>query len=167
MNYKPAEVSLESLRGNGPAVPLGDWGMGEVVEEWVGRIARKGEQRDVALALMAEKWNNGEHVSFTDGDTKQRLLDVVENGARDLSEEEQAAVTARLKDTFGKVLGRKMVKGEYAFEGRTGQGVLDTLARQTAKNRSFFPTDGESFAAKVKSLLPPENSGAAQKEAMV
>lgn len=162
--YLPAEVTAETLSGNGPAIPLGGWGMNEIVEEWVNRIAKQGERRREDLALMAGKWNNGSTVDFGgDQETKKQMLDAAEHGVKDMSEEEQGVVAEKLRKTFGKELAERVFKGEYVFGGRKEGGVLDSLARQTTRNASFLPRDGETLAAKVKSLLPAESAGAAQK----
>jgi len=162
--YQPAEVTAQTLSGNGPAIPLGGWGMNEIVEEWVGRIGKEGERRRDDLALMAEKCNHGSTVDFGgDQETKKQVLDAAEHGVKDMSEEEQGVVAEKLRETFGKVFAERVFKGEYVFEGRKEGGVLDSLARQTTRNASFLPRDGESLAAKVKSLLPAEISGGAQR----
>ena len=154
--YAPADVTLETLRGNGPAMPLGEWGMKEVVEEWLDRIAKKGERKHHDLVMMVEKMKTGEHVAFGDKETKDRVLDAVENGMKDMSEEEQGAVVEKLKETFGSEFADSVFKGKYEFEGRKGAGVLASLAMQTTKNGSFRPEDGESLSAKVRALLPAE-----------
>lgn len=164
MAYLPAEVTAQTLSGNGPAIPLGGWGMNEIVEEWVGGIGKEGERRREDLALMAEKWNHGSTVDFGgDQKSKKQVLDAAENGMNDMGEEEQGIVAEKLRETFGKVFAERVFKGEYVFEGRKEGGVLDSLARQTTRNASFLPRDGESLAAKVKSLLPVEISGGAQR----
>lgn len=164
MAYLPAEVTAQTLSGNGPAIPLGGWGMNEIVEGWVGGIGKEGERRREDLALMAEKWNHGSTVDFGgDQKSKKQVLDAAENGMNDMGEEEQGIVAEKLRETFGKVFAERVFKGEYVFEGRKEGGVLDSLARQTTRNASFLPRDGESLAAKVKSLLPAEISGGAQR----
>lgn len=164
MAYLPAEVTAQTLSGNGPAIPLGGWGMNEIVEEWVGGIGKEGERRREDLASMAEKWNHGSTVDFGgDQKSKKQVLDAAENGMNDMGEEEQGIVAEKLRETFGKVFAERVFKGEYVFEGRKEGGVLDSLARQTTRNASFLPRDGESLAAKVKSLLPAEISGGAQR----
>lgn len=162
--YLPAEVNAQTLSGNGPAIPLGGWGMNEIVEEWVGKIAKRGERRREDLVMMAEKWNNGSTVDFGgDQERKKQMLDAAEHGVKDVSEEEQGVVAKKLRETFGTDLAERVFKGEYVFRGRKEGGVLDSLARLTTRNASFLPRDGESLAAKVKSLLPAESSGGASK----
>lgn len=162
--YQPAEITLETLSGNGPAMPLGGWGMNEVVEDWVNRIAKKGEKTHEDLAMMAQKWSKGETVDFgRDQEIKKRMLDVVEHGIRDMSEEEVGAVAEKLRGTFEKDFAEKVLDGTYVFEGRKEEGVLGSLARQTTRNSSFLPEDGKSLAAKVKSLLPAESLDGTQK----
>ena len=163
VEYQPAEMTLDSLRGNGPSMELGDWGKNEAVEEWVHHITKHGEKKREQVALMAEKWKNGQYVNYRDWETKKRILDAVEYGIRDLSEEEQAAVAEKLRDTFRTELADRVFKGQYMFEGRKGASVLDSVARQAAKNGSFLPRHGESFAAKVRMLLPVEDAGGSQK----
>jgi len=162
--YQPAEVTAQTLSGNGPAIPLGGWGMNEIVEMWVDRIAKKGERGRDDMVMMAGKWNNGNTVDFRgDQETKKRVLDAAENGMKNMSDQEQGVVAEKLRQTFGKGFAERVFKGEYVFEGRKEGGVLASLARQTTRNASFLPRDGESLAAKVKSLLPAESSGGAQK----
>ena len=157
--YVPADVTLETLRGNGPAMPLGEWGMNEVVEKWLNRVSKKGERKHDDLLMMVEKMRSGEHVAFGDKETKNRVLDALKNGVKDMSEEEQGAVVEKLKETFGSEFADSVFRGKYEFEGREGAGVLASLARQTTKNGSFLPKDGESLAAKVRTLLPAEQPG--------
>ena len=163
--YAPADVTLETLRGNGPAMPLGEWGMEEVVEEWLDRIAKKGERTHDDLVMMVQKMRAGEHVAFGDKETKNRVLDAVENGMKDMSEEEQGAVVQKLKETFGSEFADSVFRGKYEFEGRKGADVLASLTRQTTKNGSFLPQDGESLAAKVRALLPAKQAGGGGKAA--
>lgn len=162
--YLPAEVNAQTLSGNGPAIPLGGWGMNEIVEEWVSRIAKRGERRREDLVMMAEKWNNGSNVDFGgDRERKKQILDAAEHGVKDNSEEEQEAIAEKLRERFGRDLAEKVFKGEYVFGGTKEGGVLNSLARQTTRNASFLPRDEESLAAKVKSLLPAEVSGGGRK----
>lgn len=164
--YTPAPLTAESLSGYGPALPIEGFGMDEAVEGWVGRIETRGLGRQRDVELMVDKWKRGDFVDFRgDDEIKKRVLEGVENGLGEMGEEEQEKVAETLRETFGSAVGRKAFKGEYAFEGRQGKSVLDAVMRQTVRNASFRSRDGETLAAKVRSLLPAETAGGGQKAA--
>lgn len=66
--YEPAEFSKETLRGNGPAIASGLWGMSEIVEEqltrmeeWRARIERRRNIIAEQVEIWVKKMLAGEH----------------------------------------------------------------------------------------------------------
>lgn len=61
--YHPAEVSMESLRGYGPAFASGLWGMSETVEERLAQIEGKRDHFAESVEFWAKKMVAGGNVS--------------------------------------------------------------------------------------------------------
>ena len=163
--YQSPVLTSESLHGNGPAIPLAEWGMTEVVEEWVNNIAKAGTRRREVTEQMAEKWKRGEFVPFGSKEMKEDVLNAVENGIGEMSEDDQAAAAEKLRQTFGNDFAERVFKGSYVFNGSGNDNVLELLARDTTRNGSFLPKDSESLVGKVKTILPPGSLGGSQKAA--
>ncbi|KAL8826527.1 MAG: hypothetical protein Q9191_003751 [Dirinaria sp. TL-2023a] len=160
--YQPSEVTLESLQGNGPAIPLTEWGMTEVVEEWVDKISKASTRRREVTEQRAKKLKKGDFVPFGNKGIREQVTDAAKDGIGEMSEEEQAAAAGRLREIFGNKFAEKVFKGSYVFDARGTASIKESLASQTTRNASLLPQDRESLVGKVRAILPPANSGGSQ-----
>lgn len=174
--YVPAAVTLESLSGMGPGLPVvgmgvGAWGQEEAVNEWVQGVGRKRRIR------RAERLKSADDVEDVDKDQKGKETgaegELKETGTAEERKEteaegEEEKVAETLRKVFdAKKIAEKMFSGEYVFDGREDKGVLGSLRRQAVRNGSYYPKDGEFLAEKVRSLLPVEYSRGDGKAAKV
>ena len=160
--YQVSELTLESLHGNGPSMSLAKWGMTELVEEWVDRIAEASDRKREVTEQMAERWKNGDFVPFGDKETKENVLKALENGIPEMSEEDRTAAAQRLREAFGKDFAEMALKGTYVLNGNEDANVPESLVSQISRNASFSSKDMESLVGKVKAMLPPASPSGSQ-----
>lgn len=157
--YRPAEVTLETLSGMGPRLVLGRWGMEECVVDWVeGAGKERGRREGRALgALLGDRVESGKE------EKDKRRIESTEGDKQ--TQEVSGKVVEMLRKGFEGRLAERVFKGEYVFEGRDENGVLDTLRRQAVRNATYHPKDGASLTEKVRSMLPAANLGGARRAA--
>ena len=171
MPFQLSEVSTEALTGGGPALLVGEWGMSEVVEETLNRLAPAGLKNDGVRREeeLATKLLRGEFIRFKDDEEKSTVLGMAhratERGAELRSEEKGEIVEATspefepLEEGSRSQMVDKMLKGAYELAGRREEdGVLQHLLRHTSRNESYYPENGSSLAAKVKSMLQTQTN---------
>ena len=163
--YNPADISPEALVGGGPAVIVGQWGMSEVVEERLNRLAPTGltdagtRRQDLARELL-----RGNVVRFKDEEEKNDVLAMAESiaikEAELKSEEKGELIESKFEgfepfdDEWKVRLLTNMLKGEYRLaEEAAKEGDPPDLVRNTIRNETYLPKNEASLAAKVRSLV--------------
>lgn len=58
-----------------------------------------------------------------------------------------------------KELVTRLLGGKYVIGGNGDGSVVDEVERQTGRNGTYLPRDGESFVGKVRALLPAAMRG--------
>ena len=174
----PADISTDALVGGGPAVIVGQWGMSELVEERLNRMAPAGlndagiRRQDLARELL-----RGSVVRFKDEEEKDSVLAMAESIATKEAELKSEAKGELIESEFAgfepfgedwKVrFSANTLKGEYELLGNIGkEGDPQDLVRNTRRNETYLPKDGDSLAARVRSLLAaPSNRPRVKKSA--
>ena len=176
--YDPSDISTDALVGEGPAVIMGQWGMSELVEERLNKMAPAGlndagiRRQDLARGLL-----RGNIVRFKDEEEKNGVLAMAESIATKeaelKSEEKGELIQSKFAgfEPFGEDwkarFSANMLKGEYELVGNAGkeEGLQD-LVRHTRRHETYLPRDGDSLAARVRSLLAaPSNRPRVKKTA--
>ncbi|KAI4149318.1 MAG: hypothetical protein L6R39_002530 [Caloplaca ligustica] len=169
ITYTPAELSAETLRGMGPTLACGQWGMTETVTERMMKIGAKKDAYDKRIEELAHKWGEGEFCHFRSKQEKEDTIKTVERnlaGTGDnakLDEKKEAekmtSVDTRMKEE-GERLAERLLKGDYNI-GPPGKGpTAELLERYTRKNETYLPKDREALAGKIGTLLPLETPSA-------
>ena len=161
--YTPAEISLETLRGMGPAIACGERGMEETVLERLGLIAKNQDEYDARVEDLAQKKADGKYVlcrskaerDHVDALVKRNLVGEGDNAALDdeKEREQMAVVESRMQEEAQK-LATRLLKGDYRI-GPLGKGpTAELLERYTRRNETYLPQDSKALANKVRAMLP-------------
>ncbi|KAL9116305.1 MAG: hypothetical protein Q9187_007172 [Circinaria calcarea] len=168
--YDPADISPEDLVGGGPTVIVGQWGMNEVVEERLNKLAPTGlndagtRRQDLARELL-----RGNVVRFKDEEEKNGVLAMAESiatkEAEEKSEEKGKLIESNFEgfepfdDEWNVRLLSNMLKGEYRLAEETNkEGDPPDLVRNTRRNETYLPKNEASLAAKVRSLVAAQSN---------
>ncbi|KAI4116956.1 MAG: hypothetical protein LQ341_007679, partial [Variospora aurantia] len=76
--YTPADMSLSTLDGMGPALACGERGMLETVTERLSQVAREKDAYDDRIEALAQKWSEGIFCHFQSPQEKTDTLRTVE-----------------------------------------------------------------------------------------
>lgn len=176
--YDLVDVSKEALVGKGPAVIVGQWGMSELVEDTLNRMAPVGlNDAGVRRQDLARELLRGSVVRFKDEEEKNGVLSMAESIATKDAELKSEKKGELIESKFAGFepfsedwkfrFSAKMLKGEYDLTGNTGkEGDPQDLLRNTRRNETYLPKDGDSLAARVRSLLAaPSNRPRVKKTA--
>ena len=166
-----AKSGVKSLVGQGPAVFLGEWGMTEIVEERLDRLAPAGQddggtrKQDLTRQLL-----KGGFVRFRDESEKEAVLQLASKLATTWAKEKSEAkgeVVEPMDTTFepldeeAKVFIRdRLLKGDYVLGGevKPSQRLLQDALKLVRKNSSYFRKEEASITKKLGSLLPVERN---------
>ncbi|KAI4130080.1 MAG: hypothetical protein LQ338_001932 [Usnochroma carphineum] len=168
--YTPADMSVDTLRGMGPALACGEWGMSETVGERMMKIGKKKDEYDERIEELARKWAEGEFCRFKSKQEKEDTIKTVERNLagtgdnagldEEREKEKMALVNTRMKEEGEKLAGR-LLKGDY-YIGPLGKGpTAELLERYTRKNETYMPKDRQALAGKIGTLLPLKTPSAA------
>ncbi len=172
--FQLPEVTRDALRGDGPAVVVGEFGMAEVVEEKLQWLAERPAGSYARTVELARRLLSGEFIRFEgeperDAVVKKAEMLVVEEATR-LSERKGEVVEPKeagfepIAEEDRNLLVEKLLKGNYEIPGspRQEEGLLKELLRVTNKNETYLPRDGSSLLGKVRGLLPAQTSRASR-----
>ena len=160
--YQPPEVTVESLLGHGPVIPLGEWGMSDVVHERLASIETKREEWTARVEKLAQQRLEGQYVKCPSEQwraVKERVKQL-EEGNTDASsytknDEGKKEGGNALTDEHKARFLSQLLGGEYVMSGKGDSDVLDQVNMLTWRNGSYLPRDGETVAEKVSQLLSP------------
>ena len=160
--YTPTEPTVDSLRGMGPSLACGEFGLSETVGERMVQVNRKQDKYDDRIEELARKWGEGEFCLFKSKAEREDTLKTVQRnlaGVGDnaaLNEEEEKAkmalVDTRMREETGK-LATRLLKGEYSIEPLGKGPTAELLERYTKKNETYLPKDGQALAGKIGTLV--------------
>ena len=170
--YHPG-MTAEDLTKLGPAIFLGQWGMSEIVEEKLAKLAPAGQwDQGTRPTELTKDMLSGEFVRFKNDEELKKILTLAESEAKRYAErrsEEKGEVVESEPVEFETLdedtkarLCTKWFKGEYALQSPSPEvAVLQHLRVATGVNASYLPKDQDSIAEKVRGLLPTQTSSSA------
>ena len=165
-HFEVADVSRDALTGQGPAVPLGTWGMSEVVEERLEDITGdKLIENGMRLQELVRKLRNGDYIRFrsdAEKDATLALARTVSEQEADLATDETGQIVNPGKTTFTPVneetrekLMRGLLEGGYKMaEG--DEGFVRELLVKLRRNETIGVRQEGAMARKIRSLLPSQ-----------
>ena len=172
--FDPEELTPKGLVRGGPTIIVSPWGMSEIVEEKLNRLAPAGLKHDgVRRQDLAQKLLHGDFVRFKDDEEKEAVLEIAQNKANEIANklsEQKAEVVESMYTGFDPVdehmklrMAESWLGGKYILEEKNSKNeVLSHLTMVTRKNGSYLPKNEVSLAAKVRSLLPVQSKLAAR-----
>ncbi|KAL8680350.1 MAG: hypothetical protein Q9186_003471 [Xanthomendoza sp. 1 TL-2023] len=163
VTYTPAETSVDTLQGMGPALVCGQRGMSETVGERLIQINKAHDEYDERIQELAQKFGEGEFCRFR---SKQERTDTLKIVTRNLAgqgdnakldegkeKEKMELMDTRMAEERAK-LATRLLKGDY-YVGPLGKGpTAELLERYTSRNETYLPKDTLALAGKVRTLLP-------------
>ncbi|KAI9880146.1 MAG: hypothetical protein M1830_005175 [Pleopsidium flavum] len=172
--FQPLEVTQDRLRGDGPAVVVGEFGMANIVEEKLDWLAERPIGSYRRTDELARRLLSGEFVRFESDAEKDAVVKraetlAVEEGIR-LSERKGEVVQPKeagfepITEEDRNLLVERLLKGSHEAPGSPPpeDGVLKELLRVTHRNETYLPRDASSLLGKVRGLLPAQTSRASR-----
>ncbi len=170
VDFEPEEVSLDNLRGNGPSLAMGTWGMSELVGERLGRIERMRAERELGVVFLQRKKKYAaeeaaENAGDEEGDDaavenmkKSATTQTIPSKGDDASDEPKEDTHPLTEEEKGEFV-KRLLGGQYVMGGGVGSGgqhssVIKNIWRQASRNESYTPANGELLVGKVGMLLP-------------
>lgn len=161
--YQIRDVNRESLVGDGPAVAMGEFGMSELVEEWLRLLARKSMMGGMAgRENVIKRALTGKFVMFETEREKQEVLAEVERISKRFAElrseetgeivEAKATEFVGLEETERKAVVEGLLKGQYRFTEKGAEGLPAHLMRSASRNETYRLKDGSVLLEKVRAL---------------
>jgi len=156
--FEVAEVSAESLAGNGPAIPSGQWGMSEVISEKLDRFA--GDfliENATRIQDLARRLRDGHFVRFRDEAEKEAVFDLVRNieAKKGNAEEKDDAVPdfEPIPEEARNAMTSQLLQGSYKFVEKDA-GPLQELLIKVRRNETISPKQEGALVRKIRSLMP-------------
>ncbi|KAL8748456.1 MAG: hypothetical protein Q9184_007292 [Pyrenodesmia sp. 2 TL-2023] len=161
--YTPADMSIDTFQGMGPALASGERGLSETVTERMMKIAKKMDEYDSRIEELARMYAEGEFCHFRNKREKEDTMKTVErnlagtgdNVALDEVQEKEkmALVDTRMKEEGEKLAGT-LLKGDYHIEPLGKGPTAELVERYTRKNETYRPEHRQALAEKIGTLLP-------------
>ncbi len=160
--HEPEEITLESLIGDGPAIPLGEFGMRATLTDRMITVARRRPGEYAMMGHLAKRLVEGNFVTFESEEEEKQVLTLVDemNAEKasmlsdrkgEVVQKEEAGFETMDEGDRGKIV-EKLLAGRYpAF--KAGEGTLADTLRTINRNESYLPGDRDKLMKKVTELL--------------
>lgn len=153
--FEPEHMQRESLQATRPAIVSGQLGMREILGQRLD-LARKVIRKDMM------QWDSKEEKADVLAIVEQcETLQTNAKGALESAEigHNRSVIPVEPTDHVEQVM-QKLFGGSYHIAKPSGQkDILGHVARLAGRNETYFPDDGKSLLAKVKSLVAASQMG--------
>ncbi|KAI9769284.1 MAG: hypothetical protein M1835_006731 [Candelina submexicana] len=160
--HEPTEITLESLIGNGPAIPLGEFGMRDTLTDRMITAARRRPGQFVMLDHLAKRLIDGKFVRFESEEEKAQVIKLVDdmNAEKankltdrkgEIVQKEKAGFETIDNESRGQIM-EKLFAGRYPAV-KAGNNILADTLKTVNRNESYMPDDREKLMRKVTELM--------------
>ncbi|KAI9698455.1 MAG: hypothetical protein M1836_004036 [Candelina mexicana] len=160
--HEPTEITLESLIGSGPAIPLGEFGMRDTLTDRMITAARRRPGQFARLDHLAKRLIEGKFVRFESEDEEAQVIKLVD----DMNAEKASILTDRKGEVVQKEAAgfetidnenrgqimEKLLAGRY-HAVKAGHNILADTLSTINRNESYMPDDREKLMRKVTELM--------------
>ncbi|KAI9719997.1 MAG: hypothetical protein M1812_003122 [Candelaria pacifica] len=149
--HEPAEVNLESLVGSGPTIPLGEFGMRNIITDRMITAARRRPGEYAMMDQLAKRIIAGKFVAFESEDEEKQVMKLVDKMMDQLAERRIAGEFVAFESEDEKKQVMKLVDEMNA--GRASRET-DRKGEIVKKEEASFETvDDESKGKIMEKLL--------------
>ncbi|MCJ1435882.1 hypothetical protein MMC27_005258 [Xylographa pallens] len=161
------EVEKVALVGKGPSLAMGDWSMGEIVEEKLEQVTRDSLIDDeIRPQVLAQRVVNGAWVRFRDDEERDSVADLAKSRAEQnavLKSERKGEVVEPFDTTFQTLtpeqteeITKQLLMGSYDNTGLPA--TLKDIAIRVRKSGAISQQQEDSLIKKVRSMLPVQRA---------
>ncbi|MCJ1415551.1 hypothetical protein MMC32_001883 [Xylographa parallela] len=161
------EVEKVALVGKGPSLAMGEWSMGEIVEEKLEQVTRDSLIDDeIRLLILARRVANGAWVRFRDDEERDSVAGLAKSKAEQnavLKSERKGEVVEPSDTTFQTLtleqteeITKQLLMGSYDNSGLPP--TLKDIAVRVRKSGAISQQQEDSLIKKVRSMLPVQRA---------
>ncbi|MCJ1380828.1 hypothetical protein MMC17_003937 [Xylographa soralifera] len=156
-----------TLAGKGPPLPMGEWGMSEIVEEKLEQVTQDSLVDDeIRPQILAQRVVNGAWVRFRDDEEKDSVAGLAKSMAEQnavLKSERKGEVVEPFDTTFQSLspeqteeITRQLLMGSY--DNSKLPPKLKDIALRVRKSGAISQQQEDSLIKKVRSMLPVQRA---------